>query len=165
MVQEIEGYRTDSALRSCNLTEKHSPKLTLKNRSQTIEPKELKMNVSNISLQEKTLDSRESGQSFSRSPNNTNSFKSKNSTFEDIKKSTYEDTPESVKFRTSEIGFKVTGNMATTMFEKIDVCESISLSNQSEAEVCGADNRSQESGENRSSFSSLKSRYRYGRGN
>ena len=75
---------------------------------------------------------------------NTNSYKSKNSTVEEIKKSVYEDTPESVKFKTSDNELKVTSDMAVTMFEKIDVCESISLSHQSL--VCGVESKSQESG-------------------
>ena len=56
----------------------------------------------------------------------------------------YEDTPESVKFKTSDNELKVTSDMAVTMFEKIDVCESISLSHQSL--VCGVESKSQESG-------------------
>jgi hypothetical protein len=48
----------------------------------------------------------------------------------------YEDTPESVKLKTSNNNeLKVTSDMAVTMFEKIDVCESISLSQQSRASV------------------------------
>jgi hypothetical protein len=48
--------------------------------------------------------------------------------------------------------------MAVTMFEKIDVCESIDISHKSN-DICEVN--SIESGEGRSSFSSLKSRYRY----
>jgi hypothetical protein len=66
------------------------------------------------------------------SNNNSNSLKSRdNSTIEEIKKSVYEDTPESIKLRLSDNSFKVTNEMAVTMFEKIDVCESIDLSNKS----------------------------------
>jgi hypothetical protein len=91
--------------------------------------------------------------------NNTNSLKSKDSsTIEEIKKSVYEDTPESIKLRLSDNSFKVTSEMAVTMFEKIDVCESIDISQKSN-EV--GEVRSAESGEGRGSFSSLKSRYRY----
>lgn len=45
------------------------------------------------------------------------------------------------------------------MFEKIDVCESIDISHKSSKEA--GEMGSMESGEGRSSFSSLKSRYRY----
>ena len=44
-----------------------------------------------------------------------------------MKKSALEDTPESVKMMVSQGGIKLSRDAAVTMFEKIDICESINL--------------------------------------
>jgi len=44
-----------------------------------------------------------------------------------MKKSALEDTPESVKMMVSQSGLKLPKDAAVTMFEKIDICESVNL--------------------------------------
>ena len=91
-------------------------------------------------------------QSFTKSQPNTGSFHSKTSTIEEIKKSTLEDTPESVKQKMSQSQLKLPKDAAVTMFEKIDVCESI--------DVAGADELGMNSTE-KGSVCSLKRKNRY----
>jgi len=73
------------------------------------------------------LKSRGIRQSFTKSQPNTNSFRSKTSTIEEIKKSVLEDTPESVKERLNQSQLRLPNEAAVTMFEKIDVCESVDI--------------------------------------
>jgi hypothetical protein len=51
-----------------------------------------------------------------------------------MKKSALEDTPESIKDRVSQRGLMLPKDAAVTMFEKIDICESINMA-QSESQA------------------------------
>lgn len=108
-------------------SKKSSPQPYSKNKSQPLDSEDIKLTISNNSFQGNIVSKYQSRQSFTKSQPNTCSFQSKNSNREEPKRNVLEDTPESVKNMVEQGGLRVTNDMAVTMFEKIDICESIDM--------------------------------------